>query len=279
MLERRPSAERASERLGARRRRLRRYFLYACGALALLLVCAGMWGLWQPAVRISNVLVFGTDANLGVYAEDAMRGSYLGIIPRNSIFFMPESSIRRAILADHPELAAVSISRVGFTSLSIKAEPRVAVARWCGLSPTPGAEEYCYVFDGNGYLFAASNTMQTLNAAKLYVPLVGNRTPAGEEPLGATLTSAEKLPSVFDFARQLDTLGSRVSSIVIRGDEVDDVLVSGTRITYVLGHEQSTFTALVSAKDTLNLSDGSIEYADLRFDGKMYLKRKGEEDI
>lgn len=273
MLERRSLQERGSERLGVRRRRLRRYFLYACGVVALLLLVAAMWGLWQPAVRISNVLVFGTDADLGVYARNAMQGAYLWVVPRDSIFFMPEASIRESILVDHPELAAVSIARNGFDGLSIKAEPRVAVARWCGLSPTPDVEEYCYVFDGNGYIFAAAHTMQTLNAAQLYAPLAGNV----EEPLGATVAHAERLPSVFDFARQLGTLGPRVSAIIVRDDEVDDVLVSGTRITYVLGHEQSAFTALVSAKDKLNLTDGSIEYIDLRFDGKMYLKRKNED--
>lgn len=266
-------AERSNERLGARRRRLRRYFLYACGVLALFLLGTAVWGLWQPAVRVSTVLVFGTDADLGLYARNIMQGTYFGIVPRDSIFFMPESSIRKAILADHPEFAALSIARNGFTGLSVKAEPRVAVARWCGLSPIPDVEEYCYVFDGNGYIFAADNTMQTLNAANIYAHLAGD----GEEPLGATLAPAEKLPSVFDFARQLGTFGPRVSSIIIRDDEVDDLLESGTRITYVLGHEQAAFTALVSAKDKLNLSDGSIEYIDLRFDGKMYLKRKGEE--
>ena len=51
-------------------------------------------------------------------------------------------------------------------------------------------------------------------------------------------------------------------------------LVLGTRVTYVLGDEQNAFTALTSARDDLNLADGSLEYVDLRFDGKVYLKKK-----
>jgi hypothetical protein len=43
---------------------------------------------------------------------------------------------------------------------------------------------------------------------------------------------------------------------------------------YVLGSEQEAFTALVSAKDSLSLSDGSVDYVDLRFSGKVYVKRK-----
>ena len=50
-------------------------------------------------------------------------------------------------------------------------------------------------------------------------------------------------------------------------------MTSGTRITYVLGDEQNAFAALSSAQSDFNLSDGSVDYVDLRFDGKMYLKK------
>lgn len=229
--------------------------------------------MWQERVRISDIQVFGTDKPLADHARLAMQGAYFGLIPRNSTFFLPEQSIRRTILDTHPEIAAVSIFRSGLAAISIKAEPRVAVAQWCGLSPTRGVEEYCYVFDGNGYVFApAASSTETLNIASLYAPLEGD----GLEPLRGTIAATEHLPSVFDFARQIGTLGTRVEAIVIRSDEVDDFLSSGTRLTYVLGHEQEAFTALVSAKESLNLTDGSIEYIDLRFDGKMYVKRKND---
>ncbi|MFZ2500984.1 MAG: hypothetical protein WAW90_03320, partial [Minisyncoccia bacterium] len=94
--------------------------------------------------------------------------------------------------------------------------------------------------------------------------------------IGSTLPNADAFPSAFDFARQLTTLGSPASRVAFHDGEVDDYLVSGTRITYVLGNEQNAFTALVSAHKNFNLADGSIEYVDLRFDGKVYLKRKGD---
>ena len=131
-------------------------------------------------------------------------------------------------------------------------------------------DEYCYVFDSSGVIFSAvSTTTETINTFKLYAPLVDEAL----EPLRATILHTEKLPAVFDFARQLSTLGSPTDFVVIQGDEVSDVLENGTRITYVLGHEQDAFTALVSARDNFNLSDGSVDYVDLRFDGKVYVKR------
>lgn len=259
------------EGLGARRKRWRRRLAIALLIFAVIALGAAVWGLWQESVRISRFEVFGTDAALEEYAFLATQGSYLGVVPRDSIFFFPERSIRRAILDDHPEIAAVSIFRSGFDGISIKAEPRIAIGRWCGLSPTPDVDEYCYVFDANGYVFApAASTTQTVNIARLYAPLAGETL----EPLRATIAPASDLPSVFDFARQLGTIGAKADAVVIRGDEVDDILASGTRITYVLGHEQAAFTALVSGKEKVNLSDGSLEYVDLRFDGKVYLKRK-----
>jgi len=111
--------------------------------------------------------------------------------------------------------------------------------------------------------------VQPVNPFLVYTPLAG-----GSETIGSTLPNADKLPAALDFARQLGTFGSPVSSVVFRDDEVDDILESGTRITYVLGNEQNAFTALVSARGYLKLADGSLEYVDLRFAGETYFKRK-----
>lgn len=277
MLGRTPSAEprkaygHAVYGLAERRRTRRRRGLVAFLILLLLLLASAVWGLGQNAVRISHIEVIGADASLSAYATDAMKGSYFGIIPRDSIFFFPEERIRADILASHNNIAAVSILRNGFTGISIKVDYRVPIARWCGLAPTPDADEYCYIFDANGYIFeAAASTTQTVNSFAVYAPLLGET----EEPLRTTIANSEALPHVFDLARQLGALGSPAARVVIRADEVDDILASGTRITYVLGHEQEAYTALVSAQPDMNLSDGSIDYVDLRFGGKVYLKKK-----
>lgn len=267
------SAPRGLDRLARRRqrgRRLKRVFFFI---LLLLLLVAAIYGLNQPAVRIAQIEVVSGDPAFALYATRAMEGSYFGLVPRDSTIFLPKSAIRRALLADHPEIAAVSLSHQGLETLRLRATERTAVALWCGLSPTPGVEEYCYFFDPNGYVFAAAeaaSTTPTLNSFAVYVPLRGST----EEPLRATLESAQIFPAAFDFARRLGTMGAPVEKIVIRDGEVDDYVLSGTRVTYVLGREQDAMTALVSARSNLNLTDGSIEYIDLRFDGKVYVKRK-----
>lgn len=293
MLERASLAPQGSARLAERRRLRRRRILIALGVL-LALLCAGIiYELNQSAVRISHVTVYGADQSLADIAAASMQGKYFGLVPRDSTFFFPDASIRAGIMAAHPDIAAVSIFHNGLTGLSIKVDERVPVAPWCGLAPTPNVEEYCYVFDAGGFIFAPhASTTVTINNFALYAPLAPLETPAkagpgttsalsltglagnAQEPLRATVADSEKLPDAFDFARRLGTFGSPVVRVVIRGDEVDDMLGSGTRITYVLGNEENAFTALVSARDSFNLADGSIDYVDLRFGSKVYLKQK-----
>ncbi len=267
----RASSERGSERLADRRRNRRRVWLIAFFILLLLLLSTTIYGLNQSEVRIAHVNIIGGDNTFSGLALSAMIGNYMGLIPRDSILFFPEDRIRRDILASNSDIAAVSISRSSLTSISIKIDTRTPIARWCGLVPTTGVDEYCYIFDANGFIFApAKSDIQTINSFSLYSPLVDDTL----EPLRATLSYTDKLPAVFDFARQLSTLGSAVDKIVVHDGEVDDYLSSGTRVTYILGNEQNAFTALVSASESLDLSQGNIDYVDLRFDGKVYVKKK-----
>ena len=270
MLGRTPSVERGSERLAERRRTRRRRSLIALGVLILLFIAAVIYGLQQNAVRISQVEILGADVALTEYATSTMQGSYFGVIPRDSIFFFPEEQIRAKVLASNNDIAAVSIFRNGLTGISIKVDYRVPVARWCGISKTIGVDEYCYLFDTDGLIYSASTTSQTINPFVVYQAL----TSADAEPIGSTLPFAKDFPVMFDFARQLSTFGSPVTSITIHDGEVDHMLLSGTRVTYILGREQEAFTSLVSARDNFNLADGSVNYLDLRFGGKIYLKKK-----
>lgn len=284
MLGRASSGVRGNDRFTTRRRLRRRRVFAGFIMLAILIVGGILYVLRQDAVRITSVQIYGADQSLSEIALTSMQGSYFGIIPKDSTFFYPGSRIRSDIIALHPDIAAVSIFRSGLSGLSIRINNRVPIARWCGLSPTPaevatssasahGSVEYCYVFDASGFIFAPyATSTETINAARLYASLSGDTL----EPLRATVVHANDLPPVFDFARLLGTFGSPVTSIVLRGDEVDAHLKSGTRITYVLGNEQNAFTALKSAQQNMNLADGSVEYVDLRFSGKVYVKKKGE---
>lgn len=286
------STPHGSQRFVARRRRRRRRALIAFIVLLAFALAALITLLRQPNIRIARIQVFGppslgsyggasVDANRSIeaIARAALEGDYFGLIPRDSIFVYPAARIRAGILAAYPDIAAVSLFRDGLTGLSVKLIGRAPVARWCGSAFATSSAQSCYVFDASGYLYAPVATItQTINAFTVYAPLAGDagKPPVASEvkPFRATIAQANALPPAFDFARQLRALGSPVEAVVVRGDEVDDMLASGTRVTYVLGDEANAFTALTSARADLNLADGSLEYVDLRFNGKVYLKKK-----
>ena len=258
-------------RLAERRRLRRRRIILALFVVVAATLGGLVYGLWQHPVRISRIAIYGADQALADTAAEAMQGRYLGVIPRDSIFFYSEERIRSAILAANPAIAAISIFRNGLSGLSIKVDYRVPIAQWCGLAPVEGVTAYCYVFDANGFIFAAAaTTTKTVNNFVLYAPLAGDT----QEPLCAMLAHAERFPYMFEFTRRLATFGSPVEKIVLRNDEVDEYLRNGTRITYVLGSEQEAFAALTTAHENLNLADGSLDYVDLRFSGKVYSKKK-----
>jgi len=266
---------RGIESLRARRKRARRRLSIFLAVLLVVIIGTLIWLAWQPYFRISSIEVFDADQSLAIYAKNALAGSYFGIVPRDSYFFVPESKIRTEILEANPQIAAVSIFHAGATSLSIKVSERVPIARWCGAtydesaSTSPQAIN-CYLFDASGYLYATATSDTGLNSFAVYQSL----TASSSDPIGATLASASALPDAFAFARSLNDFGSPVESVVVRSDEVDDLLASGTRITYVLGQEQQAYSALDSAKSTMDLSDGSVAYVDLRFPGDIYVKQE-----
>ncbi|MHB8914016.1 MAG: cell division protein FtsQ/DivIB [Minisyncoccota bacterium] len=240
-----------------------------------------IYGLWQRPFRISRVVIYGADQSLADTATAAMQGSYLGIAPRDSTFLVPEARIRTLIASAHPDIAAVSIFRSGFTDLSIKVDYRVPIARWCGSSPasTTGSGQAgvasstpmagCYFFDASGFVYSPANETASVNSFAVYESVATT-----SNPIGTSLPHADTFPAAFDFARQLSTFGSPVASVVFRDDEVDVYLASGTRITYVVGSEEGALNALASARADLNLADGSLDYVDLRFPGKVYVKKK-----
>lgn len=272
-----------------RRRERRRMFVVGACLLAVIVAGGLMALLRNEVLRIHTVTVRTGPESLAGLASEKLDGFYFGVIPRNSILFFPESEIRSAILSVHPEYAAVTIARAGLSSLSIRISERIAIARWCGdLLPREKEQPTCYVFDANGLIFApATSSIEVVNSYALYAPRVyADAMTAGESPVGATLANADHLPTLFDFVRQTQLLSrTRLthasstglsSAIVIHDGEVDTYLENGTRVSYVLGNEQSAYTALVSAQDSARVGDDTISYIDLRFDGRVYVKHRGE---
>lgn len=301
----RVSARRSRESLRKRRRRGRRRGLLIATIILIIVLAGALYLAWQPYLRVQTVNAGeGPDATLdGNAAKTALAGTYFHVIPRDSIFFVPEAGIRAAVLSADPNVAAISVSRTSLTAISLDLIPRDTAYVWCGetyASSTGGMP--CYDADANGVIFAAMESAPSASSAAsgasagldqnassteaappqrqvapngelmVYAPLASS-TP---QTLGSAIADASALPGALRFARALDTLNADSVAIALRGDEADVYLASGTRVTYVIGQEQAAANAAAAAFPNLDLQDGSVQYIDLRFPGKAYVKKAGE---
>ena len=199
--------------------------------------------------------------------------------------------MRAAILSAHPDITAVSIRRDGMTGLAITTIARASAFLWCGDTKPLDADSRCYAADAEGLIYAYVPTVpDEIQAAaasasgapqvslpeaaaglNIYGPLVEASTT--DNPIGSHVVDAKYIPAALQFARTVQSLGAPIESIQLRGDEADIYLTGGTRLTYVLGQEDKAAALAKAAFPQLDLSDGSIDYVDLRFDGKVYFKK------
>ena len=263
------------EPLKKRRKKTQKAFFIVVGILVLVLIAVFFYVAWLPAFRISTVTGSGPHAEeVRVLAQRTLEGTHAFVLPRNSLFFIPESDVRARILAEYPDIEAVSISASGLHELSITTLPRAEAFVWCGMSPE-SSDGQCYSANAEGLLFAPvpPAVSSTTEALKIYAAIEGQQ---GESPVTARISYASRIPEALRFVKAIQTLGANVVSVSFRADEADLYTEAGTRITYVLGREQEAAGIAASVFPQLSLNDGSVSYVDLRFSGKAYFKRANE---
>lgn len=259
------------ERRQARRNRFGGIIL-----VLVMLVCGALiYGVWRPEIRVSEVKAEEVpDADAASRAVmSALSGRYFGIVPRDSIFFYPEQEARAALLTAFPELSAVSVSRDSFTALSVSGTRRAAAFHWCGSSDAAfSVASSCYEADADGFVFAKAGprASSTPSLLEIYAPLAGA---PSVDPVRGMVEGAAYLPNLLQFAQAVKTLGVPVLAAYVHADEAELFVTEKTRIKYVLGREEEAIGNLDAALKDLSLLDGTVEYLDLRFDGKVYLKR------
>lgn len=286
----RPQRRAAGGSLRDQRRRKRNKGWIILTAVLAVLILAALYALWLPQVRIQEVRAEGPSAeSIAQAAMGSLAGTYAYLLPRNSIFFFPQGAVRSAVLGAHPEVAAVSISRSSFTSLRLIATPRAKAIIWCGPDiDTNYPDDACFDADAEGLVFkrstapagtqilsTGSGTPMLPGDLRIFAPLDGE-VAEGQSPVGLRVVGAAGIPDALRFVKAVRNLGVPVSALALRGDEADLWLNGPTRITYVLGDEEVAAELAASVIPKLNLTDGSIQYLDLRFRGKAYVKRYGE---
>lgn len=264
----------SKQSLKERRRKAKHFFFIALAAFFILLITLFFVLLWQPFMRISAVAVSGVHAEeIRTELAPYLEGTYFFALPKNSIVFYEEQSMREHVLSLYPDIAAASITRTSFTSIAVEAIPRLESFLWCGESVILPLHA-CYSVDALGLVFKERTDVQGTTTLKVYVPLVEGQV---NEPVRGIISQSGNLPRVIDVARAFQELGPEIASLEVRDDEVDMYTKSGTRITYVVGDEEDALLLAASSFPTLNFTNGTLSYVDLRFKGKAYVRKIGEE--
>ncbi len=86
-----------------------------------------------------------------------LQGTYLIVVPRNSLFLIPQEAIRTAILSAHPDISAVSLSADGLNSLTLTTTGRQSALWWCGTAPVDLGTASCWQTDAEGLVFAPAD--------------------------------------------------------------------------------------------------------------------------
>lgn len=246
--------------------------LIGLASILFLLICASFYALWLPALRMHEVSASGPHAeDMQSIARGRLQGTHAFIVPRNSLFFIPESDIRAHILDAFPDIEAVSISAQGLNTLVLIATPRSQAFLWCGAAPDL-SDGTCYETNAEGLIFARHTDVDS-PSLKVYGSIEGQ---TGESPLRARIVYASRIPDALRFVKAMQQLNAGVIALALRGDEADLYTEGGTRITYVLGKEEQAASTAASIFPQLNVNNGSILYVDLRFEGKGYFKRAEE---
>ncbi|MGE5540761.1 MAG: cell division protein FtsQ/DivIB [Bacillota bacterium] len=264
--------------LKQRRRLARRRLLIIGITLLVLFVAALIFLAWQPWLRVTSVHAEGPHGDeIASLVKSDLEGTRFFIIPRNSIFFLPEKSVRERILTAFPDVSAVSLGPESLNALRVRSVGRASVFWWCGTSYA-NALTTCYDTDSEGLVFGQATAVSTTTdtgVLRVYLP-VADADASRETPVGAHVADPARIPGVLDFVKAVRTLGADVVAVELRSDEADLYTKAGTRITYVIGKEQEAAALAASSFPSLNLNDGSLSYVDLRFSGKAYFKKKGE---
>lgn len=276
----------------ARTRALRVRVAYTVGSvvgvacvIALVVVV-----LRQPFLAITAVSVTGagperSDAILTV-ASEYLQGSLFGIIPRGTAYTMRTAALEARVLAVLPRLESAEVLRSGLHKIVIRVAEREAVLLWCGdvVPPVatadpaalPRTEEVwgtCYLMDRNGLLYARAPVYTGSVYPRTYGPLPDS------EPIRSRVFDAqevERIKRLFDLLAQIE-LPARA---LLVADETDSevYLDAGVVVRTLRDADPNDVVNRLRAMWEHGIEpERDLEYVDLRFGNKAFVRYRGEQ--
>ncbi len=276
-----------------RRRRGRRFLFVAFAAAAAVLALLGiaLALLRAPLFRVDRIAVAGNaavpaDQVIAIAEAAAGRGHpfFGALLGYRNMLAWPDS-LSSSDLAFDPRLRSASLSKDYFThTLTINVTERSAAGIWCfmprnapgGASSTVsaasgaggGANEHCYWFDANGFMFArAPDTQGNL------IPVVHDYSQS-DPGLAHEILPAEFVPNLVSVLDTLNASGIGVADIALKDLSLEEVDVSTTNgpdlyfsLRFSAAEDLAVLEQLMSQPNF-----GRLQYIDFRVERRAYYR-------
>lgn len=279
------------------RERRKRQVARIIGSTISVLIVVSFIGLLNVSfLRVNNITVTGQTSvdqdEAKNFVSAQLAGRYLGLVPRDSIFFIRKGIVSERLKNKFPSLAKVKITWPDLNTLAIGITDRESKILWCTGELTA---KQCYYLDQTGMLYQQAPTFSdrllielhtNLPPQKIGTKVIGPKTLTkvaavlnfikGSTNLwpdkGWQLVTTEIMP-LADFRAILSrerTLPTTASSTIL-----------ASRLDVLFSTDQSANTIIINLHSVLkndqfqkewHSAGGHLDYLDLRFPGKVFYK-------
>jgi cell division septal protein FtsQ len=231
-------------------------------------------------VKIQTVIVSGnaavsSDTVLAIANRD-MAGRYWYLFSRSNSLIFPRFQIKKDLLREIKTISDVSISWDNWQQISIFITERRPHSVWCGNDMR--ISESCFFVDKYGYIYSEAPTF----SGSIFIKDYGNVS-TSTSAVGQYFLSRQTYSKVFNLIDNLDKNNIKVVAVSFDGTDFRFVLESGPTIVFTNKDNfdptfQNFFTAIETKNLDLDAEADIISYIDLRFDNKIVVGKKQNED-
>ncbi|MBP6925545.1 MAG: hypothetical protein KBC22_00595 [Candidatus Pacebacteria bacterium] len=268
----------------------RRIFWYVCLWASLVISLAILFVLlmYQPFFQISRISVQGNHvlhtADIGAEVQQVMSQKKLWVIPLDSWVTLPQKKITQHLSETFGRIKSIDLEVKNFDHLVISIDEWQPAFLWCNLEEVDQGKRTCWFMDELGNIFSEAPYF----SPGVY-PMFVTKQNSLDDILGEEKIDPETLQQVLQIYRQLETKGVHIETIAF-GEQADVIFtmvglagqtlprttlfVTRNMLPEVMVQNLDLLLGHTSFKEKFATHAQSLEYIDLRFDGKLLFKFK-----